>query len=67
VRALAKISDVVLENYKVGQLKKYGLDYDSLSADQPSDWSTARSPASARRGRGPTAPATISSSRGWAA
>ena len=26
VRELAKISDVVLENYKVGQLKKYGLD-----------------------------------------
>jgi formyl-CoA transferase len=35
VRELAKISDVVLENYKVGQLKKYGLDYDSLSALNP--------------------------------
>ncbi len=32
VRELARISDVVLENYKVGQLKKYGLDYDSLKA-----------------------------------
>ena len=30
IRALARDSDVVIENYKVGQLKKYGLDYDSL-------------------------------------
>ncbi len=30
IRKLAKQSDVVIENYKVGQLKKYGLDYDSL-------------------------------------
>ena len=36
IRALAKISDVVLENYKVGQLKKYGLDYDSLRQVNPS-------------------------------
>ncbi len=35
IRALAKISDVVLENYKVGQLKKYGLDYDSLRQVNP--------------------------------
>jgi formyl-CoA transferase len=35
VRALAGISDVVLENYKVGQLKKYGLDYESLGALNP--------------------------------
>ncbi len=32
VRELAAQSDVVLENYKVGQLKKYGLDYDALRA-----------------------------------
>ncbi|KUZ30907.1 CoA-transferase [Burkholderia territorii] len=32
VRELAAQSDVVLENYKVGQLKKYGLDYASLRA-----------------------------------
>jgi formyl-CoA transferase len=32
VRELAAHSDVVLENYKVGQLKKYGLDYESLRA-----------------------------------
>jgi len=30
IRELAAQSDVVLENYKVGQLKKYGLDYASL-------------------------------------
>ena len=35
IKDLAKISDVVLENYKVGQLKKYGLDYDALSAINP--------------------------------
>ncbi|MBN3757277.1 CoA transferase [Paraburkholderia sp. Tr-20389] len=35
VRELAAQSDVVLENYKVGQLKKYGLDYDSLKAVKP--------------------------------
>jgi formyl-CoA transferase len=35
VRALARQSDVVLENYKVGQLKKYGLDYESLKREKP--------------------------------
>ncbi|MET3550931.1 CaiB/BaiF CoA-transferase family protein [Burkholderia sp. 567] len=35
VRELAAQSDVVLENYKVGQLAKYGLDYDSLRAVKP--------------------------------
>ena len=35
VRELALISDVVLENYKVGQLKKYGLDYESLKTVNP--------------------------------
>jgi formyl-CoA transferase len=35
VRALARQSDVVLENYKVGQLKKYGLDYESLRREKP--------------------------------
>ena len=35
VRKLAAHADVVLENYKVGQLKKYGLDYDSLKAIKP--------------------------------
>ena len=35
VRALVRRSDVVLENYKVGQLKKYGLDYASLRLEKP--------------------------------
>jgi crotonobetainyl-CoA:carnitine CoA-transferase CaiB-like acyl-CoA transferase len=35
IRELAAQSDVVLENYKVGQLKKYGLDYESLKAVKP--------------------------------
>ena len=30
IKKLVLDSDIVLENYKVGQLKKYGLDYDSL-------------------------------------
>ncbi|MES2587159.1 MAG: CaiB/BaiF CoA-transferase family protein [Pseudomonadota bacterium] len=30
IRQLAKESDVVIENYKVGDLAKYGLDYQSL-------------------------------------
>jgi crotonobetainyl-CoA:carnitine CoA-transferase CaiB-like acyl-CoA transferase len=35
IRALAAKSDVVIENFKVGGLKKYGLDYDSLKAVNP--------------------------------
>ncbi len=35
VRALARQSDVVIENFKVGGLEKYGLDYASLRADNP--------------------------------
>ncbi|UCE30814.1 MAG: CoA transferase [Burkholderiales bacterium] len=35
VRALAARSDVLIENYKVGQLRKYRLDYDSLHALNP--------------------------------
>ena len=35
VKALCRTADVVLENFKVGGLKKYGLDYASLSADNP--------------------------------
>jgi len=35
VRQLAQEADVVLENYKVGQLAKYGLDYPSLSKLNP--------------------------------
>lgn len=35
VRALAAISDIVVENYKVGALAKYGLAYDDLKAINP--------------------------------
>jgi len=35
IRQLAAQSDVVLENYKVGQLEKYGLDYASLKQVKP--------------------------------
>lgn len=35
VRELAGKSDILIENYKVGGLKKYGLDYASLQAHNP--------------------------------
>lgn len=35
IRQLASQSDVLIENYKVGGLAKYGLDYDSLQALNP--------------------------------
>src|SRR3954451_14288490 len=35
VKKLAAGSDVLLENFKVGGLKKFGLDYESLKADNP--------------------------------
>jgi crotonobetainyl-CoA:carnitine CoA-transferase CaiB-like acyl-CoA transferase len=35
VRELARDVDVFMENYKVGDLKRYGLDYDSIKAINP--------------------------------
>jgi crotonobetainyl-CoA:carnitine CoA-transferase CaiB-like acyl-CoA transferase len=35
VRALARQSDVIIENFKVGGLEKYKLDYASLRSDNP--------------------------------
>jgi crotonobetainyl-CoA:carnitine CoA-transferase CaiB-like acyl-CoA transferase len=35
IRALAKDVDVMMENYKVGDLKRYGLDYDTIRAINP--------------------------------
>jgi len=35
IRELAAISDVLVENYKIGDLKRYGLDYESLRAVNP--------------------------------
>lgn len=36
IRDLAKTCDVFMENYKVGDLKRYGLDYDAIRAINPS-------------------------------
>ncbi|WP_243453135.1 CaiB/BaiF CoA transferase family protein [Psychrobacter coccoides] len=35
IKKLAAESDIVVENFKVGGLKKYGLDYESLKQDNP--------------------------------
>lgn len=35
IRKLVGRADILVENYKVGGLKKYGLDYASLSAEHP--------------------------------
>ena len=35
VHRLVKSADVVIENFKVGGLRKYGLDYESLARDNP--------------------------------
>ena len=35
VKALAAKSDILVENFKVGGLKKYGLDYESLKSANP--------------------------------
>jgi crotonobetainyl-CoA:carnitine CoA-transferase CaiB-like acyl-CoA transferase len=35
IRELAKSSDVLIENFKVGDLKRYGLDYATLAALNP--------------------------------
>ncbi|HTN98420.1 MAG TPA: CaiB/BaiF CoA-transferase family protein [Nordella sp.] len=35
LQELARNSDIVMENFKVGGLKKYGLDYESLKAINP--------------------------------
>ncbi len=35
LRALIGDADILIENFKVGGLKKYGLDFESLSALNP--------------------------------
>lgn len=35
VRQLAAVSDILVENFRTGTLRKYGLDYDTLSAINP--------------------------------
>ena len=49
-RRSPRSADVLIENFKVGGLAKYGLDYDSAVARSTRASSTARSPASARPG-----------------
>lgn len=36
VRRLILSADVVVQNFRLGQLERWGLDYDTLSAEQPS-------------------------------
>jgi len=35
IRSLAEKADVIIENFKVGGLKKYDLDYDTLKSENP--------------------------------
>ena len=35
IREIASVSDVVVENFRVGKLKEYGLDYETLSEINP--------------------------------
>ncbi|MCY1012077.1 CoA transferase [Nannocystis pusilla] len=55
-------ADVLLENFKVGDLARHGLDYAALAPGARA-WSTAASPASARPAPTPAASATTRSSR----
>jgi len=41
IKELVKQSDVFIENFKVGGLKKYGLDYSSLAAINPRTTNTS--------------------------
>ena len=35
IRSLARKADILVENFRVGNLKRYGLDYESISAINP--------------------------------
>ena len=63
VRRLVADADVVIENFKVGGLAKYGLDWDSLRAGEPPADLLLASPASGRTGLMRIGRAMISSSR----
>ena len=66
VRLLAARSDILLENYKVGTLKRFGLDFDSLKMENPRliyCSVTGFGQGGPRRDQAPT----TSSSRRWAA
>jgi hypothetical protein len=66
VRALASEADVLIENFKVGGLPATASIILPSQRSIPAS-STARSPASARTDPMHSGPATISSSRPWAA
>lgn len=66
MRELVANADVLVENYKVGGLPHYGLDYASLKADFRA-WCTARSPVRPVRTPMRRGPATTSWCRRWRA
>ncbi len=66
IRELAKSSDIMMENFKVGDLKRYKLDYTPFAPSIPAS-SIARSPDSARPDLTRLAPGTTLFSRRWAA
>src|SRR5262245_44071456 len=66
IRELARTSDVLIENFKVGGLAKYGLDYGTLARSTPRS-SIAPSLVSARPAPIASARVTISWCRGLAA
>ena len=59
-------ADVLVENFKVGDLARYGLDAAHSARARIRGSCTARSPASARPARTASAPATTTRCRAWA-
>ena len=55
VRRLAGAVDVLIENFRPGVMAAWGLDHESLAAEQPAPRSTCRSPATARPASGASA------------
>ena len=66
VRALARDADVLIENFKVGGLARYGLDYASARGAQPAPRLLLDHRLRPGRALCRAAPATTSSSRAWA-
>ena len=63
----ARSATCFVENFKVGDMARYGLDAASAARAATRASSTARSPASARPAPTASAPATTTRSRAWAA
>ena len=66
VERLAAHADVVIENFKVGGLKRYGLDYREPASGEPATRLLLDHRIRSGRPLCRRAPATTSSSRGWA-